>query len=484
MSREALSPNRRPFAGVPDVEPTPPPTLESGTSPQSSVTPSLPPGVAVHYDVSRKEYLLPDERGHWIALNEGQFRRECKLWGISARPAEGTLASPFDHLASELQRRQGVDFVGALAGFPAGRHEVSGRRLLVTSGPVLPEPASRPWPTLKQVFDNVLDEVGGQQLFYFHARHQVAQRALRAGRRQPGQAVVYVGPAECGKSLLQDLETVMLGGREAKPYRFMTGQSNFNGDLAGAEHLRIGDDTPHTDLRARRNFGAQIKQIVAEPLQRIEAKYYEAMDLRPFWRLSISLNDEPENLLVLPPLDEHTGDKLLLFKAYKRGMPMPTATPEERAAFWDKLLEELPGYLHWLLNEFSIPAELVSQRYGVQHFHHPELTTELEGFEPHREFLALVDRTLFDPLTLDGDQPWEGTAEALEERLTEDRAPMARAARKLLDWRGATGRYLGRLARETTRVRGKRSAQRREWIVDPPPFEEDTTTKLGKKVRR
>ena len=445
-------------------------TQKSKTSGQTAVMASLPDGVEVHYDVARKEYLLLDARGRWIALNEGQFKRECKLWGISTRAAEDCLASPFDRCASDLQRNRGVDYVGPLAGFLAGLHEESGRRLLVTSGPVLVEPVRRRWPTLAKVLVNVLgDEAEGQQ-FYFHARNLVTQRALRAGRRQPGQAVVYVGPAECGKSLLQDLETVLLGGREAKPYRYMTGQSNFNGDLAGAEHLRIGDDAPHTDLRARRHFGAQIKQIVAEPLQRIEAKYYEAMDLRPFWRLSIALNDEPENLLVLPPLDEHTRDKLIIFKAYKRPMPMPTATVEERATFWAVLLHELPGYLHWLLNKFVIPAELISQRFGVRHFHHPEITAELEGFEPHREFLTLVDRALFGPGASHPGGSWEGTAEELEELLTRDGSSTARAARKLLDWRGATGRFLGRLAREAAaRVEENRRANRRAWIVAPPP---------------
>jgi hypothetical protein len=37
--------------------------------------------------------------------------------------------------------------------------------------------------------------------------------------------------------------------------------------------------------------------------------------LKPFWRLSITLNDEPENLLILPPLDESLGDKIMLLRA-------------------------------------------------------------------------------------------------------------------------------------------------------------------------
>ena len=58
-------------------------------------------------------------------------------------------------------------------------------------------------------------------------------------------------------------------------------------------------------MRSRRNFGTQIKNICVEPVQNIEAKYREAITLKPFWRF------EPENLMVLPPLDVHTLDKLI-----------------------------------------------------------------------------------------------------------------------------------------------------------------------------
>jgi phage/plasmid-associated DNA primase len=124
----------------------------------------------------------------------------------------------------------------------------------------------------------------------------VAVRALYARRRAPGQALVLVGPANGGKSLLQDIVTAILGGRQAKPSSFMTGATHFNGHLAGAEHLRISDENPLTDIRSRRNLGAQIKNICVEASQNIEDKHRTAITFKPFWRLSISLNDEPENL--------------------------------------------------------------------------------------------------------------------------------------------------------------------------------------------
>ena len=61
--------------------------------------------------------------------------------------------------------------------------------------------------------------------------------------------------------MLQNILTVILGGRAAKPYQFMTGGTGFNSDMFGAEHLMIEDESPSTDMRARRAFGAQIKNM-------------------------------------------------------------------------------------------------------------------------------------------------------------------------------------------------------------------------------
>ena len=105
----------------------------------------------------------------------------------------------------------------------------------------------------------------------------------------------------------------MLGGRAAKPTEYMSGRTPFNADLFAAEHLMIEDEYGSTDLRTRREFGARIKDITVNDVQSCHAKNrWQAISLRPFWRLSISLNDEPENLMVLPPVDESLSDKLML----------------------------------------------------------------------------------------------------------------------------------------------------------------------------
>ena len=87
----------------------------------------------------------------------------------------------------------------------------------------------------------------------------------------------------------------------AKPYLYMTGKTTFNADLFGAEHLMVEDEAESIDIRARRYFGAKIKEIAVNVDQHCHGKGKTALTLTPVWRMTLSLNDEPERMQVLPP---------------------------------------------------------------------------------------------------------------------------------------------------------------------------------------
>ena len=38
---------------------------------------------------------------------------------------------------------------------------------------------------------------------------------------------------------------------------------------------------------------------------------------------------------------------------------------------------------------------MVCQRFGIVHFHHPEITVELERFEAYMRLLAMIDSEIF-----------------------------------------------------------------------------------------
>ena len=227
----------------------------------------------------------------------------------------------------------------------------------------------------------------------------------------------------------------------------------------------IEDESPLTDHKARRALGAMVKSITVNVDQSCHRKGATPIMLRPFWRLTMTLNDEPENLMVLPPMDESIEDKLILLKADKCPMPMPTATPEERAEFWRVLLEELPGFLAHV-ETFVIPPTLVSQRFGIAHYHHPELLARLDDLAPESKLLGIID----GHIRQDG-QAWVGRSADLERLITSVHAPYRDEARRLLYWPNACGAYLGRLRRRyPDRITYRQVGEEREriWTIQPP----------------
>ena len=420
-----------------------------------------------YFDVGRNCYWICDDRGGWIPLNETQFKRMLRHGGVSPKVLEGAYVSLLDLHLIDIQRKADVHYAGALAGYSAGVYEMGERRILVTESPRIIEPKSGQWSILNAVIDGLLNDPQVDQRPYLYGWLKIGYETLRAGERRPGQALVLTGVHDCGKSLMQNLITIILGGRAARPYQFMSGLTPFNSDLFEAEHLMIEDEQASTDIRARRNFGAQLKNITVVDWQRCHAKNRVAISLSPFWRLSVTVNDEPENLMVLPPIDDSIEDKLIILRASKFPMPMRTATLEQRKVFWQRLIDELPAFLDFLL-QWEIPRELISERFGIRHFHHPDILQAINNLAPEYRLLRLIEDELFLPGETDA---WEGSAEQLERRLSGDQSTCRNEARKLFTFNTACGVYLARLhKRYPNRFKPNHTREGNRWTINPPEF--------------
>jgi hypothetical protein len=225
----------------------------------------------------------------------------------------------------------------------------------------------------------------------------------------------------------------------------------------------IEDEVAFTDIRARRHFGARIKDFTVNVTQSCHGKNRPALTLKPFWRTTITLNDEPEKLLILPPIDDSLEDKILLLKAKKAGLPADIGTTEGRLKYWGQLMRELPMFLDTLVN-YTIPSRLQSGRFGVKHFQHPMLMAALSELSPEMRLMGLIDVALIEK---DHIGKWSGTATDLERMLSESKVGFE--SRKLLEWNNATGTYLGRLAKKLpNRVQAQRTNMSRQWTIYPP----------------
>jgi len=426
----------------------------------------------VFYDRAKSCFWYCNSAGCWIAMTKDALTSRLKRDGYRRKLNDGEALSPLDIRQLEVMEDYQVSYAGPLAGHWAGLVENNGNRILVTSSPKLVTPAKGEWPLIDAVLRGLLAHEDHDQRAHFHGWMKVGEAALRARQAQPGQVLVLAGPRECGKSLLQSIITEILGGRSAKPFQYMTGVTPFNSDLFAGEHLVMEDDQPFTTLAARRDFGSRIKDMTVNRDQRLHAKGRDALILRPFWRVSFSLNDESENLMALPPLDESIMDKISLFLCRKAEMPMPSVTSDERAQFWAAIRAELPAYVHWLREEWTVPPELRAHRFGVTHWHHPRIVEEISGLAPEVQLLGYVDALLFDS---PAPGAWWGSAEELQRQLTGGDFRFARQAERLLGWSNACGVYLGRLAGKVpNRVKREDAHHRahRAWRIYPPGHED------------
>ena len=414
------------------------------------------------YDSNRTSFWVKNDRNAWMLVTAGDIRRRLKEMGFRSKTEPDEEVSQVDRLLTALQHSNDVDYADSLAGYKTGIYMIKGKRILVRDSPTLIKPANGEWPHLAGIFERMLGE---EQKTYLFGWLKVAVEALYTSRFRVGQALVLAGPADCGKSLSQYLITLLLGGRPAMPHRYMTGLTRFNSELLGSEHLVIEDEEASTDIRARRNFGANVKLICANTDQSAHAKYRNAITLTPFWRLSISVNDEPENLMILPPIDKSLEDKFIILKAEKHAMPMDTVTDRERQVFINALKAELPHFLQFLF-DFKIPTDLVSDRYGITHFHHPDILEAISAMAPETRLLEMIDARLFDS---PAPGSWHGTANKLERELTSESSCVRRQAERLLTFHLACGTYLGRLQkRSPDRFESQHTKKGNVWTINPP----------------
>ncbi len=411
----------------------------------------------VYYDGS--SYYVPDNSGGWVTVDRQSLAQYLISLGFDPKKGDDEPQSQINAVIVRIQTEHNVDYCGPVAGYPAGLHRMNGHKILVTSSPSFIAPQPGEFPLLLQILTNLL---GAAQLPYFYGWLKTAIEMYRSRIWRPGQVLALCGPVGSGKGLLRLLITCLLGGRVATPHSFMTGRTIFNSDMIGAETLAIEDQTESVDIRARRHFGAAIKNITVNRDQRCEGKGRDAVMVPPLWRLIVSMNDEAERVQVLPPLDGDIADKIMLFKVACHPMPMPTDTPEEWAAFEAALKAELPMLVRFL-DGWEIPDQMRSSRYGVTHFHNRDIAAMLSSTAPETQLFEVIHEELFDNDARE--DTWSGTAAQLEAILTDEGARFSSRTKKLLSYGNACGTYLGRLEKQGAGVASKTVNGITVWTV-------------------
>lgn len=420
--------------------PTPKPTKAPKKSPSESretePPPRSPDDVEVHYDAEKKNFWAMNATGEWQELTKASLGLILRASFFSPHDRSTDTLSALERKFMHVIQHNNVHYAGRVSGWQTGLHTICGNRVLVTRGPKLPTPKRGPFPLIRQFIHDLL---GSQSKFFYgwmkHAYLSLAKGAPFA----PGQMLAVAGPVACGKSVLQNLITEMLGGRAAKPYRYMSGQTAFNGDLIEAEHLMIEDDVEGRDLRTRRHFGAMIKTTCVNRDQSAHCKGRPAFSIQPFWRLTMTLNDEAERLMLLPPLDGDVRDKIILLKANKVKLPYPSRKLPDYHAYFAALKAEVPAFLD-AMRRWSIPPTIADERFGVATYHDPELVARVAALSPEGKMWSIIlESGMLDEYR----EGWLGSSEDVEKILLA--SSLSAQVRDLLHYPTACGVYLSRL---------------------------------------
>jgi hypothetical protein len=386
------------------------------------------------------KFFYAGRAGYWMEVGgrfvplprESDLKQHLRLFGVDPK-------SP-DCPSCRIRTEKLVQFVGEVAGHGAGLHTFNGDQFLVTKGPSII--ASKPGGG-EFVRDFAMQLLGAEEpaqyLNWLAWLHRIRKAVLK-GQRIQIPALAVAGGAGDGKSLLIEIVCRSLGGRSANAYKFLSGQSRFNGDLVAAELLFIDDDAAAKDRGSRSRFAQFLKANLFAGSIAAEGKGANAIQCAPVQAVMIAVNSEPQHLRVLPELDDTMRDKIIILRSSPS--PLPAELRGEPALIKERLNESLPGFLHEV--DSLDPSEWISPTTGrlVCHWNQSILDA-LQDLSPENRLLELIDEEFGAAQGYE----WTGTATQLESELTEANAKNAHASRQLLRWPAACGTFLSCLAR-------------------------------------
>jgi hypothetical protein len=325
----------------------------------------------VWYEVGAGKHWLMNESGELRDGGTDMVKRRIKALnpGLTDPKRLGDLIELGDAYLDHVGEKHLVRFCGAVGGYPTGHYTMNGSQVLVTSSPTILAATYGDDYMMRDYIDRLL----GKRAFHFHAWIKLGREALLSKDRnfRNSQTMVIAGDIDHGKSFLAKMVKFMFGGRQADPSQVLRGETTFNAHLFGAELLLWDDAGGKDDYATRRKSSDSLKQWVGNDEHECHPKGKTPFMLAPFWRILITVNDDRENLQVLPPIDRGIEDKIIILKTIGNAIDVSTVANDEHGTYRRKLIASIPDYLGWLEREFVIPPEQHHQRFGVKAWQDP-----------------------------------------------------------------------------------------------------------------
>jgi hypothetical protein len=324
-----------------------------------------------------------------------------------------------------------VEYAGPIPGYRIGQQTVSGMKVLVTTEAAgvfdsLVEPMDARLTFFRDFIEALLPS---KQWEHWCVSMAVSLKSLRtaltgAPECRPAPFDIYVGDANCGKSLLQFWKTQLLGGRRHSPAKAMMEGEKFTAGLLAAEHWTFGDPPGSSKMSDRLLFADKSKEFVHEIDFMFRGMHKLGIPLPCFRRVDGSFNRMEEDLKKIYPMRQGITDKTnlydcadgteilkALFPAEQRtlqGVDLPATNAVDMSRVKARISQDVPYVRAWLLHTYgNVPVAYrqtkFASRYGFDPFQHPALLRQLAEYSTSHLFMSYVDELLF--FLPDGEAP-------------------------------------------------------------------------------
>ena len=298
-------------------------------------------------------------------IPKDQLCLELRQAGFSPRPRRGQPLSEMESALLTIAQRNRIDEVAPVVFSDQRVVEYNSHRILNNANiyPVQPAESGDPanWPFLDKWLSQLFANGKIETKFYFYAWMRRFYMAVLDKKFAQGQALLLVGKTNKGKSLLSNRVISALVGGFADASDYLSGQTNFNKDLARVAAWVIDDTTSAASFQDQRRATELIKRSVANPRIEYHAKYVDAVSVPWTGRVIMSLNMDANSLSVIPALDSSNKDKLMALRISEKATSKfpPNSEVEEIIS------RELPHFAKWLI-DWEVPKEIKgASRFGV-----------------------------------------------------------------------------------------------------------------------
>jgi hypothetical protein len=253
-----------------------------------------------------------------------------------------------------------------------------------------------------------------KQLVYFLTWFKMLYEGARNGDLRRGHAVFIVGDTNRGKTLLNAFWIPLMMGGGADAGKYLVQGEQFNRNLLEVGHWHIDDSMAATDRTQHQKFSERVKALIANPLIPYRPMYVDTQMIPFNGRVLVTLNGDPESLLMIPDLDRNIDDKLCVFRLNtdKKWSFQGNAHTE------NALRTESPAFLNWLIN-WNPPAAIYgnSYRLGMRNYIDQHIRTEATVNSFDSDLLGVL-QILWGTddewsRLKDNGEPWVGTAAEL-----------------------------------------------------------------------